>query len=116
MALGPSEPPAATEPLQLLEVRAAPVNASAARAVRESTKPSKNPRWHASLNVGARRWFDHGVAAHAARERPQFLLQGERVNDLLDLQLRVRRSQSVSACDCLVLEQPEVARQKDTST
>jgi hypothetical protein len=109
------KPLTANESLKALEVRAAPVYAPAPRAERESTKPSENLRWHAVRDYRARYGPQQRITTHAAREWPQILLQGERMDDLLDLQLRVRRSQSIAARQCFALEQPEVARQDDTS-
>jgi hypothetical protein len=94
-------------------MRAAPVNAPAAQATGEPAKPFEDPRRHAARYFGAGDRAHPTIAAHAARERLQILLQEERVNNLLDLPIRVRRSQPVASREYLVLEQSDVACQED---
>jgi hypothetical protein len=112
---GLRKPLTANESLKALEVRAPPVYAPAPRAEHESTKPSKNPQWHAVRDYRARNGPEQRVTPHAAREWPQILLEGERMDNLLGLHLGVRRSQSIATRQCFALEQPEFARQDDTS-
>jgi len=112
---GLGKPLTANESFEALEVRATPVYAPTPGAERESTKPSENPRWYTVRDFRARYGPQQSVTTHAARKWPQILLKRERTDNLLELQLWLRRSQAIAARQRFALKHPEVARQDDAS-